>query len=223
MAFGMNVNSGADFRDIVKYDARAGRLFRVDRDAATGVKQQVDITSPTMKFAVDFGSLNVGYVEFTANGPARAMVPYGHPLPAQPQTKDEKGKLTSRPGFQVLVAGQVIGGIRELCSNAAILLTSMDELYETYRRKTEAAAGKIPLVVIASTTPVTSGTGAQKSTNYKPVFEIVGWVDRLPDMGERTVPAPGAPPADTLAADKAAIDAMTSAPKEPAMAGMPEW
>lgn len=189
MPFGMQVSSG-DFRDIIKYDARAGRMFRVDRDPATREKTQVDITNPSMKFAVDFGSLEVGYVGFTANGPVRAMVPYGKPLPQQPQDKDNEGKLISRPGFYTLVAGQAVGGIREWCSNAAILLTALDDLWNTFSSAPEAATGKIPLVSIISTVPVTTGKGTQKSTNYKPVFQIAGWVDRLPDMGDRTVPAP---------------------------------
>jgi hypothetical protein len=83
MAFGMQVSSG-DFRDIVKYDARAGRMFRVDRNPITGVKEAIDITDAATRFAIDFGSLEVGYVAFTANGPVRAMVPYGQPLPLQP-------------------------------------------------------------------------------------------------------------------------------------------
>lgn len=188
MAFGMNTQTG-NFLPIVKYDARAGRFFRVDKD--NGITEQVDITDPNMKFAIDFGSIEVGYVQFSAQGPVRHMVPYdGRSLPAQPQDKDDKGKLVSRPGFYALVAGQALGGIREWCSNAAILLNALDELFNLYAEQPEAAAGKIPLISIVSTVPVTSGTGAQKSTNYKPVFKIVGWVDRLADMGERTVPPP---------------------------------
>ena len=188
MAFGMNTQSG-NFLPLVKYDARAGRFFRVEKD--NGITEQVDITSTDLKFAIDFGSIEVGYVQFSAQGPIRHMVPYdGRPLPAQPQDKGVDGKLLSRPGFYALVAGQAIGGIREWCSNAAILLNALDDLFNLYAEQPEAAAGKIPLISIVSTVPVTSGTGAQKSTNYKPVFKIMGWVDRLADMGERTVPPP---------------------------------
>ena len=106
-----NVSSGGDFLPIVKYDARAGRMFRVDRDPISGEKTQVDITGPDLRFAIDFGSLQVGYVQFTANGPVRSMAPYGKPLPAQPQDKDEAGKLVSKPGFYVLlIAGKGVGG-----------------------------------------------------------------------------------------------------------------
>ena len=220
MAFGMQT-SGGNFLPIIKYDARAGRIFRVDKD--NGITEQVDITDPNMKFAIDFGSIEVGYVQFSAQGPVRHMVPYdGRALPAQPQDKDDKGKLVSRPGFYALVAGQAIGGIREWCSNAAILLNALDELFNLYAEQPEAAGGKIPLISIVSTVPVTSGTGAQKSTNYKPVFKIVGWVDRLADMGERTVPPP-APKAIPAAAAPTAPPpaAPTPPPVAPAAATAP--
>ena len=222
MAFGMQT-SGGNFLPIIKYDARAGRIFRVDKD--NGITEQVDITDPNMKFAIDFGSIEVGYVQFSAQGPVRHMVPYdGRSLPAQPQDKGVDGKLLSRPGFYALVAGQAIGGIREWCSNAAILLNALDELFNLYAEQPEAAAGKIPLISIVSTVPVTSGTGAQKSTNYKPVFKIVGWVDRLADMGERTVPPP-APKAIPAAAAPATPPPVQPTPTPAAAtappAGMP--
>ena len=140
----MNVSSGGDFLPIVKYDARAGRMFRVDRDPISGEKTQVDITGPDLRFAIDFGSLQVGYVQFTANGPVRSMAPYGKPLPAQPQDKDDSGKLVSKPGFYVLIAGKGVGGIREWCSNAAILLGALDELYQGLRAVPGGTPGQDP-------------------------------------------------------------------------------
>jgi hypothetical protein len=37
-------------------------------------------------------------------------------------------------------------------------------------------------VVLKSTVPITTGSGAMKSTNYRPVFEIVGWAPRPADL-----------------------------------------
>lgn len=210
-AFGMNTSSG-NFLPIIKYDARAGRLFKVDRDAQ-GVNQQIDITSPTLQFAIDFGTFEVGYVNFTANGPVRAMVPFGGQIPDQPQTVDDKGKLLSRPGFYALVAGNAIDGIREWCSNAAILLGALDDLWQEFVATPDAKAGLIPLISIVSAVPVKSGTGAQTSTNYRPVFKIVGWVERLPGMGERTI----APPGGTLPPKEAGSAARSAT--QPAAAG----
>ena len=228
--FGMQVSSGADFRDMIKFDARAGRLFRVDRDPITGLRTPVDITGPETQFAIDFGTLEVGYVQFTANGPVRSMVPYGRPLPAQPQDKDENGRLLAKPGFYALVAGRALGGVREWCSNAVILLTALDELYQVFAQRREAQAGQIPLICIPRTLPVKSGRGAQSSTNYKPILDIVGWVDRVPDMGERTVPIPpsGAAPthekqaSSTLQADAEWLNGAAAQPAAPAQKAAPD-
>ena len=54
MALGFNLGSGGgggDFLPIIKYDARAGRLFRVDRE--DGVSTSVDITR-NFKAVFDF-------------------------------------------------------------------------------------------------------------------------------------------------------------------------
>jgi hypothetical protein len=82
--------------------------------------------------------------------------------------------------------------VREWCSNAATVLNSMDDLYQSWLQAPEAAAGQIPIVCIAATTPVKTGSGARSSTNYRPEFRIEGWTPRPPALGERTVPPPPA-------------------------------
>lgn len=187
MAFGMQT-SGGDFLPIIKYDARAGKLFRVDRNMGGG-NDAVELPQGT-KFALDFGSLEVGYVDFTAQGPVRHMVPFGATIPAQPSDKNDEGKVRFRPGFYAKVAGQSLDGLREWCSNAAVLLNALDDLWNTFAALPESGQGKIPLISIIGSTPVKSGKGAQSSTNYAPIFKINGWIDRPDLFGARTVPAP---------------------------------
>ena len=74
------------------------------------------MSQPT--FAVDFGNLNVGWVLFIQGiAPQYALVPYGQPMldrPASPGN-DVAGKaLNYRNGFRVPVAGNAIGGVREM-------------------------------------------------------------------------------------------------------------
>lgn len=190
MALGLNTGSnGADFLPIVIYDARAGRLFKVERTqgVAGWESNRVDISSPAPAFAVDLGAIEVGWIAFGVTGPDFQLVPLGHPLPAQP-TKEHK------QGFRVRVSGRVLDGIREFSHSAKCVLGAMDDLHTRFEAAPEAAQGKIPVVKLAGTTPVVT-TGPQgKTTNYAPVFEIVTWTDRSPEMGERTVPAPGSKP-----------------------------
>lgn len=192
MAFGMQVQTG-NFLPICKYDARAGKFMVVNK-RMDGGSDTIEVP-PGTKFALDIGTLEAGYVMFTDKGPVRRMVPYtdGVRLPDQPDEKDAEGKLMYRPGFWVKVAGQALEGVREWCSNAAVLVNALDEFYQQIIHTSEAAQGQIPLISIPSTTAVKSGSGARSSTNYGPVFRLEGWVDRPGDLGPRTVPLSPAP------------------------------
>jgi hypothetical protein len=196
MPFDLNVSKATDVPDIVKYDARAGRLFKVEYDRDAREKQSIDISSPPPRFAVDFGSLEVGYVRYTATGPDYHMKPEGvRPMAQQPADKDENGRLLYRAGFRLKIYGKVLGGLREWSSAASCVLEALDELYGRFREAPEAAKGLIPIVELSRTIPVTFGKGAKASTSYAPCFAITGWTGRVTEMGERTVPAPTAPAA----------------------------
>jgi len=186
----LGLTSGSDsgnFLDRVQYDARAGRMFRIDRSLQNGewVSDKVDITSEQPQFAVDFGSIEVGPMAFAVTGPSFHMVPFGHAIPEKP-TKDHK------LGMRVKLAGKALNGLREFSSSSKCVLSSIDDLHSQFEGAPEAAQGKIPLVKLAGTKAITTKGQMGTSTNYAPSFEIVGWVDRLADMGERTVPAPSA-------------------------------
>ena len=119
------------------------------------------------------------------------MVPYGQPVPARPVSpgKDDAGKdLNYRQGFRVPVAGNAIGGVRELAGNSAALINGMNELHSAYEADPRAAMGQIPVVKMTDTIAVKTG----QSTNFQPIFTIISYVDRPDLLGPRTVPAPRA-------------------------------
>jgi hypothetical protein len=190
MAFGMKAPVAGDYAEIVKFDARAGRLFRIDYNPDTREKTPTDITYPAPKFAIDFGSLEVGYGHFSPTGPDLRVVPEGQPLPEQPADKDDKGRLMFRPVFRARLFGKVLGGLREFASSANAVMETVDDLYQKFRASPEAHSGKIPIVEMTKTIPLTMGKGARQTTVYAPCFSILGWTDRVPEMGERTVPPP---------------------------------
>jgi len=76
MGLGLKISSGGgDFLPIVKYDARAGRMFRVDK--VDGISTPVDITKK-FKAVFDFENVEVGYINFaTGSAPDFVMVPLG--------------------------------------------------------------------------------------------------------------------------------------------------
>jgi hypothetical protein len=195
MPFGLSVHQAGDFADIVKYDARAGRLFKIDYNPTSREKTPVDITTPPPRFAVDFGSIEVGYIKYSVTGPDYKTVPEGQPVPQQPTDRDEKNSLAYRAGFKVKLYGKILDGLREWSSTAGCVLESVDDLCNKFKVAPEAATGQIPIVELIRTIPVVMGKGARQTTVYTPLFAIIGWTDRTSDMGARTVPPPTKPPA----------------------------
>ena len=227
MAFGYKTTTG-DFLPIVKFDARSGRFFKVDKEPG---QQGVDTEIPLgTTFAIDIGTLEAGWVTFGAQGPVRHMKPYiegDDPIP-QPQDKDADGKMIFRPGFYVKLAGNALGGVREWIGASAAVMNAMDDLYQQIIRAPETAAGKIPIICIASTTAIKSGSGARASTNYAPAFRVDGWGDRPDILGPRTVPPPRAgsvplsqmPPASVATMANASV-AQTAQSADAPTPGMP--
>jgi hypothetical protein len=184
MALGLSSGSSGDFKEYVKYDARAGRMFRPDRDGA-GNKTETDITMEKPKFIVDFGSIQTGWAKYVAGmGPEYIMSPLGSAFPARPSPDHKQAFLVT------LFAPKMLHGLREFSSSAGCVIEAMNELHSAFEAAAEAGQGKVPVVEFSGSVPVVSKGKGQSSTNYKPVFNIIGWQDRPAELGERTVPAP---------------------------------
>ena len=83
---------GGDFTPVCKYDARSGRLFRIDRvNTGNGFQSEpVDITS-IFKAVVDFENMQVGWIDFpTGSAPSFVLVPFADFM---------AGKILSALGF----------------------------------------------------------------------------------------------------------------------------
>lgn len=166
MSLGLSASSG-EMKPIVKYDARAGRFFRIDR--ADGVSNAVEITSG-FKAVFNLADIEVGYVHFMEGGaPEWAMVKIGQQLPPRPSKE-------FRQGFRMMIKlPQVLGGdVREFASAAGCVIAAVDNLHSLYLSAPESKNGKIPIVAMTGASIVKSG----QSTNYAPTFSIVGWADR---------------------------------------------
>lgn len=205
MGLGFNYESGGNGGEItpfVKYDARAGRLFRNDREQdSTGnyASKAVDITSK-FKAVFDMENIEVGYIGFAAgSAPAHLLVPLGDPMPQKP--RDPKWKQGAR--IMIKLSGDCGGSVREISSNAAAFLRGLDALHTAYEAGVKDNSGKLPIVAMKESIPITSGQGDKKSTNYQPVFEIVGWAPRPVDLvfspkGQQSqVASPSTQPAQT--------------------------
>lgn len=192
MTLGINTafNQGGDFMPILKYNADAGRLFRVDRmqDAAGQfVSSESELPQGTM-LAFDFGSIEVGWALLAAGmAPSWQMQPL-HPGAAQTPAPSKD----HRQGFRMKVWSPNLG-VREFGATSKTVVGAIDDLHTAFERAPEAHAGQIPVARFSGIQGMTRDTPGGKKTTYKPVFEIVRWQDRDPaKFGERTVPPPNA-------------------------------
>jgi hypothetical protein len=207
---GLNTESGGDYTPIVKFDARAGRFFRMDRVQDSGgewVTNSVEITDH-FKAIFDFENIEVGYVLFAPGlAPSWSMVKFGEEMPAKPSDQHKQA-------FRVMVKlGKTCGGDRrEFSSQAKAVIAAIDAVYTEWSKARDAHPGKLPVVVLKGTVPITTTGRGQSSTNYRPNFEIVDWVDRPPELGGPAGASPPPPPAPPPLPPQAA------APPAPVMA-----
>lgn len=204
--------SGGDFNrtPIIKYDARAGRIFRMDRSQdASGSWQtnQVEITQG-FQAIFDLENIETGWLNFPAGGaPDIRTVKIGNPLPERPSQ-------AHRTGFRVhMKLGKSSGGdLREMAANAQVSIAGMDALYDAYIAEVQNNPGKLPIVALEKTIPVTKTGNGQSSTNYQPVWKITGWAPRPDEL-----PADGVP-REAGAQQQAQQAAPAQQAAEPAMA-----
>jgi hypothetical protein len=188
---------GGDFnrQAIIKYDARAGRIHRIDRTNASGSWEtsETEITNG-FQAIFDLENIETGWLNFPAGGaPDMRLAKIGTPLPERPSDKH-------RAGFRVLMKlGKGISlnsqpDVREMAANAKVSIAAMDKLYDAYVAGVKDNPGKLPVVTLSGTEKVVSNGRdengkPQSSTNYQPVWTITKWVDRPPELVIGAAPA----------------------------------
>ena len=175
--FSTEPSAGGDFMPICKYDARAGRIFRMDRvDNGNGfVSDPVDITA-SFKAIVDFENVEVGWIDFPAgSAPHFNLVPIGSRLPDRPSDRHKNGVR-----FIVKLSKDCGGAkpVREIAGTSKAFLSGIEAVYKDYQAAKAANPDKLPVIVLEKTTPIKSGSGEKQSTNYQPTFRITAWAPR---------------------------------------------
>ena len=176
--FSTEPSQGGDFLPIIKFDARSGRIFRVDRvDTGNGfVGEPLDITS-IFKAIADFENVEVGWINFaTGSAPDFRLVPIGQRLPNKPSDVHKNGIR-----FMIKLSKESADGhpdVREVAGTSKAFLSGIEATYNEYLAERGKNPGKLPVIVLEKTTLVKTGTGERTSTNYHPVFRIVGWAPR---------------------------------------------
>lgn len=206
MALGLSTESGGgDFTPVVKFDARAGRMFRVDREQDGGGNWNTNNVEITNGFTavMDLENIEVGWLLFAAGvAPQLTLVKLGQPLPQRPSDQHKQG-------FRMMMKlGKSSGGdVREIAATSKAVLGAVDDLHTAYEAQKAANPGKLPVVALTGSKAIVSTGKGQSSTNYAPIFEIQKWVDRPAELGgasgatqQEAAPTPP-PPAAPVASD----------------------
>lgn len=232
MAFGIpNNDAGGDggkFLNRIQFDARSGFFMNVDRvqnSQGEWVKKESDPYRGA-SFAVDFGTLEVGYIKLTGT-PSFLVVPFGKPIPPQPSeqtTPDKQGKTKHAftPGFRVQVMSRKTFGDNEpryFSGTSKALCGAMEDLHNAFLAAAEARTGQIPLVTASGTKTIEVKSKEGTSKFYAPIFTIESWIDRPAGFGERTVSAPGGAVPQPRPAPAPQVAAAPPPSRVPAMAG----
>ena len=235
-------SGGGDFRPIIKYDAKAGKMFRVDRFKDLAGKwdsQLVEITD-ACAFIADMPNIEIGWMAFDPQVKFE-MVKYldlqsgQTQYPVQPTGLDKYGNPAFKEAFRVGIKlansalqnptnGEAPEAVRDLSGSSAAIRNAFNAIVEAWEAAPERNDGLLPVVQMKGANPVKSAHG----TNYQPVFEIVAWQPRpddLPadggrggDTGQAVAQTQAQEPAQTQADFSAAPQGTQAAPAEAAPA-----
>jgi len=181
--------AGGDFAPRIEYNAKSGRMHVVNKSAAPDgsfVTAKTDVTMSQPQFALDVGSIQIGWIHFPPGAaPDAVLVPFGEPMPARPSSRH-------KAGFQAMVWNGSESEAREFKSTAGVVVDVIEALWDEIIALPEARRGEIPIVKFADAIPVV----AKRGTNYAPDFRLTGgWIARDERVfGPRTVAPPGAAP-----------------------------
>jgi hypothetical protein len=132
------------------------------------------------KAIFDFDNVEIGWINFNTGGaPDYRVRRYADGVKV-----DKPSEEGFKRGFRlVLKLSKECGGdVREFSSNAAACLDGIKNLMDSYDTGSKSNAGKLPVVEFKDSVAKSSSGGALKTTNYVPVWEIVGWVKRPDDL-----------------------------------------
>jgi len=169
--------TGTDIVPIVKYDARAGRLFRMDRvNTGNGFATDPVVITGTFKGLCDFENIEVGWFNFTPGvAPSIIVVKRGAMLPPKPSEQHKYGLQ-----FMLKLAKECGGEepIRKISGTSKAFRNAFEHIVGVWDSEHKAQGAKLPVLMFdGQPMPVTTG-GVHQSTNYHPRFKIVGWAPR---------------------------------------------
>lgn len=199
MALGLPMGgngNGGDILPRIQWNAKAGRLYRVDRSqdgSGTWQSEEVELKLP-IQTVMDLENTEIGWFRFEG-GVDIQTVQVGEALPPKPSE-------AHKHGFRVKVySAKALGGVRHWNHTAKSVISAFDVLHSQYVTEAPKNPGKVPVIEWLDALPVVTGQGAQRTTNYSPILKLAKWVDRPEALsaaaavsGAGTAPKPSAAP-----------------------------
>lgn len=172
MPLNLTVNDG-EYTPFLKYNAKAGRFYA----RAQGIAEDIEVEKP--RLAIDMANIRTGWFCYIEGaGPEKVYDP--SPDREAPRPPSNPNRQFKR-GFEVMVIGQdnlpVLGylGLREWSSTSGNTIAAILKMHAAYEAGMHQNPGKVPFYRNTKVLPITGKYG----TNYEPVFELIGWVDRV--------------------------------------------
>lgn len=191
---------GGNFLPIIKFNGTAGTFCLQDRVHSDGSWQteQRDVTDE-FQAVFDLETLQRGWIRLQSGAaPDVKLFSLGEDHGDPPSDNHKEG-------FRVILkmADDLGGDVRELMSTALGLWNAIDALHDRYLAAVASHPGELPIVTLDSVREVKTGAG----TTFVPVFSIVDWVPRPPELTGNLYGAQGELPL--------AANALPAAPPRP--------
>jgi len=186
LGFSTEPASNTEFVPVVRYDAKAGRMSRMERvEGVNGWETtRIFIPSDQFKALADFENVEVGPVNFNTGGAPSFLMVRRDLLVAEKIAMPERPDANYKPGirFMLKLSKDCAGDgkpVREIASNARAFLSEIAVVIKQYLDEKAQNPGKLPVLALdGDPYPVKSGSGTKSSTNFHPKFKIIGWAPR---------------------------------------------
>lgn len=172
--------SDGEFTPYIKYNSKAGRWY-----VKVEGQREVEVANPRLAF--DMANIKTGWIMFTEGMGPISVWDKGQDMAVKPEGKYKRGFHVMVVGGDSL-AGIGILGLREFSSTAGVVNTAMNKMYEIYEQQSGQHPGQVPFYQCTGVKPITGMYG----TNYEPLFNLIGWVDRakVPDFDKHLAATP---------------------------------
>jgi hypothetical protein len=165
----LNIGATGTTKPYVKFNAKSDKWF------AKGENGDVEIARPT--FIADLPNITTGWLRFVeGQAPERVMDPSLDRAAPCPGNGFKRGFVLA------VYSRNFFGGLAELSSASIHMGNAIREVYSDFEAERDSHPGQVPVIACTGSDPMKDRRG----TNYRPKLELLKWVDRAPELPDRS-------------------------------------